>query len=395
MRGANLAFAIALCGLLCPDCLPQTNSSPSTTERAAAPGTGNTGQSAPAVQSLELKETIPLAYPSPEGFLAGIKCDRDGNIFVPLAVFNSNGTARDSVLLEVLPDSKSTKTFGSQPLSGSEYPNQSIEYFDVDAGGTVYALVQTYENREPGDTRSNPQYFIERFNTDGSTDSVVHLDYPPGAGAVELDVSSLGVFGDGDFILAGAQWEASATFQPFIAVYSSDGRFIRRVALPDDVPGDRTLKAEHASSSQRDAALLAVTGGSTVSSPDGNVYLLRNSWPVRLYGIDSAGEVVKHFQLSPPSPGMDVSSMGLAGKDSLLLFFGHPPPQQPDEKLIPISQSLVGVFNTVSGQLDAVYKMPPKGFRIPACGDQHGGLLYIGNVGNVGSRHLAVFDYGP
>jgi hypothetical protein len=309
-----------------------------------------------------------------------------------MAIFNSDGTVRSTVLLEILPDSKSAKTFGSQPLSGSDYPNQWVGYFDVDADGTVYALVETHENGKPGDKQSaTPQYFIERFKSDGSTDSVVHLDYPPGAGTVGIDPYHFGVFHDGSFILAGQQWNASKEFEPFTAVYASNGRFIRSVELPDDVPGDQALKAQHASSAQRDAAGSAIMLGSMVSSPDGSVYLLRDSQPVRLYGVDSAGEVVKHFELSPPLPGLNVSSIGVAGANSLFLFFGHPPPEHPGEKLVPISENLVGLFNTVSGQFDAVYKQP-KGFRIPACGDQHGGLFYIGSTAD---RHLAVFDYGP
>jgi len=393
MRTAILAFVIASWGLLCPVCLPQANPSPSTTERAAAPQTSNTGPSAPTVQSLELKETIPLAYSSPRQIMSGIKCDGSGNIFVPLPDFNSDGTLRSTVLLEILPESKSTKTFGSQPLPASEYPNQWIKYFEVDAAGTVYALVDTHDDEKEGDKQpAPPQYFIERFNNDGSTDSVVHLDYPTGTGAVGMDLHHFGVFNDGSFILAGMQWDAANRVEPFTAVYSSKGKFIQTVQLPDDVPGDQALKGEHASSAQRDAAQSAIMLGSMVSSPDGNVYLLRNSQPPRLYGVDSSGEVVKHFQLSPPSEGLDVHSVGLAGKDSLFLYFGHPPPQRPGEK--PVSEWLVGIFNAVSGQFDRVYKLPssPKRFGLPACGDERGGLLYIGNTAD---NHLAVFDYGP
>jgi hypothetical protein len=389
MRAAILAFVIGSWGLLCPDCLPQAKPLPSTTERA--PQASNMEERAPAVQSLELKETISLAYSSPRVFGSGVKCDGSGNIFVPLPVSNPDGTLGSIVLLEILSDSKSTKTFGSQPLSASEYPNQWIKYFDVGPAGTVYALVGTHDDGKEGDKQPlAPQYFIERFNSDGSTDSVDHLNYPPGTGAVGLDLSHFGVFHDGTFILAGMQWDTSNGVEPFTAVYSSNGKFIRSVALPDDVPGDQTLKAQHASSGQRDAAISAIMLGSMVSSPDGNVYLLRNSQPGQLYGVDSSGEVVKHFQLSPPSPGLDVSSAGLAGEDSLLLYFGHPPPEHPGEK--PISEWLVGLFNTVSGQFDAVYKLPTKGLRVAACSDQHGGLLYIGSTPD---HHLAVFDYGP
>lgn len=389
-----MGFAIASLGLLCPDGLPQANPSQSITEKAAAQ-TGKTGPSAPAVQSLELRETIPLAYSSPGLFGSGIKCGGSGNIFLPLPDMNSDGTLRSIVLLEIQPDSKSTKTFGLQPLPASDYPNQRIDYFDVDAAGTVYALVYTQEDRKPDDKQPPaPQYFVERFNDDGGTDSVVHADYPSDAGAVELGLDHLGIFRDGSFILAGTQSSASTGFEPFTALYASNGKFIRTVILPDDVPDDQTLKTEHASSAQRDAASSAIMLGSAVNSPDGNVYLLRDSQPPRLYGVNSSGEVVKHFQLSLPSAGLNVHSVGVAGKDSLFLYFGHPPPQHPGEK--PVSEWLVGIFNTVSGQFDAVYKLPAgRGPGIPACGDQRGGLLFIGSTGNAADRHLAVFDYGP
>ncbi len=346
------------------------------------------------MRTLALKETMPLAYPAPQMFGSGIKCDGNGNIFLPLSVFNSDGTVRANVLLEILPVPRSTKTFGAQPLPGSEYTNQLNNYFDVDAAGTVYGLAHTSENGNPDDKQPPvPQYFIEHFNSDGNTDSVVHLENPPGAEPVGLDPDYFGVFRDGSFVVAGMQWSASTGAEPFTAVYASNGKLIRRVELPDDVPGDQTFKTEHASSAQRDAAISAITLGALVDSPDGNIYLLRNSQPVRLYGVDSSGDVIKHFQISPPLPGLNVFSMGVVGEDSLLLHFAHPPPQHPGEKTV--SQWLVGIFNVVSGQFDAVYKLPAKAFGVPACGDQHGGLLFIGDVGRSGDRHLAVFDYGP
>lgn len=390
MRLAILAFAMVSCRLFCPDCFPQANRAPSKTDSATTQ-TSVTEPSVPAVQFLVLKETIPLAYASPQGFMSGVKCDGDGNIFVPMPEMNSDGTVSRIVLIEIVPDSKSTKTFGSQPLPASDYPNQSIHYFDVDAHGTVYALGYTHEDKQASDKKPTiPQYFIERFNDDGSTDSVVRLGYPPGTGAVELDLSHFGIFGDGSFIVAGTQWDASTEAKPFTGIYGSNGKFIRSVALPDDVLDDETLKAERASSAQHDAAVSAITLGSMVSSPDGIVYLLRDSQPVRIYAVASSGEVVKRFQLSPPLPGLNVFSAGLAAKDSLLLYFAHPPPEHLDEK--PVSQWLIGIFNSVSGQFDAVYKLPAKTTGVPACGDQHRGLLLVGNTAD---QHLAVFDYAP
>lgn len=392
MRASVLLFAIASGGLLCADCLAQTNSSSSTNERTAASGAGSTDQSMPAVQPLELKKTIPLAYPAPSVFGSGTKCDRNGNIFVPVPITNSDGTLGSIVLLEILPDSTSTRIFGSHPLSVSDYPNNRVEYFDVDASGTVYALVDTHENVKTGDKQqsTNWQYYIERFNSDGSTDSVVHLGYPPGADPGGLNPYQFGTFRGGSFVLTGTLRAPSTGFEPFVAVYDSNGEFIQNIALPDDVPDDRSLKAEHASSAQRDSAISAIMLGSMVSSPDGNVYLLRNSQPVRLYGVGVSGEVVKHFQLSLPSPGLNVFSAGIAGEDSLLLYFAHPPPQHPGEK--PVSKWLAGVFNTVSRQFEAVYQLPPNMLGIPACGDQHGDLLFIGGTAD---HHLAVFDYAP
>lgn len=303
--------------------------------------------------------------------------------------FNSDGTTRSEVLAEILSDSTSTRVFGSQALPASEYPNQSIKYFDVDTGGTVYALVDTHQTEKASDKQGAIwQYFIERFNSDGSTDSVVRLDYPPGTGSAGLGFYHFGVFRDGSFIVAGTNWAPPTGSEPVTAVYDSRGKFIQTVRLPNDVLGGHALKPANVSSAQRDAAVLAIMVGSMVSSPDGNVYLLRNSQPVRIYGVDSAGEVVKHFQLLPPAPGMSVSSAGLAAEDSLFLYFGRP--VRPGEK--PISEYLAGIFNTASGQFDAIYKLPTKEFRVPACGDQHGGLLFIGSSTD---NHLAVFDYGP
>jgi hypothetical protein len=91
------------------------------------------------------------------------------------------------------------------------------------------------------------------------------------------------------------------------------------------------------------------------SGPDGNVWIMRASVPVRLYAVDSAGQVVEHFQFSAPAPGLAPFEFGFAGPGLIFLDFTRPPgnptaPSGPSE--------LVGVFNTVSKQIEFLYTLP-------------------------------------
>lgn len=393
MRVGVLGMALLAIAWSChalPGAQPQ-QSPPGQEKEATSSGSAVRPNPQPA-RILELKETIAFGNPALDAVLSGTKCDSRGNIFSPFPDSNPDGTIGRILIVEILPGSRDTRLFGAKPLPSEEYPGQRIEYFDVNSDGDVYALVYTYTKPDSGNTQAvAPQYFVERFKDDGTADSVVRLVYPRGSGAMQLDLRQFGVLPGGNFIVAGMKSTPSVGVEPFTAVYDSKGNFIRNLELPDDVPGDQQLKAQHASSAQRDSAISAVTLGNMISSPKGYAYLLRASHPPRLYALDSVGGVARRFELSGPDPNLDSFAIGLTGETALFVDFVHPPPG-PGAR--PNPDTFIGVFSTLSGTFESFYRLPPSaiGVLAPACSDQHGGFLFLGSTPD---NHLAVFDYGP
>ncbi|HKS82300.1 MAG TPA: hypothetical protein VJR23_12420 [Candidatus Acidoferrales bacterium] len=294
-----------------------------------------------------------------------------------------------------------------------------------------------FTRRDPSDggARPAPEYYIERFKDDGTTDSITRIAPPPGSTHWFADLMS--VFPDGDFLIAGTATSDSGdrpsagSWRPFTAIYDPHGRFVSEVKLSDDVVNDEApasgpphkavnppgtpppatkgtqapVGAKVVSPSPQPEAQAtsteqskpheffeaAISTGDVVSGPDGNIWILRASDPLRLYAVDSSGEVVKHFQFSAPAKGLKPFSFSFAGPDVIFFDFAHfdvdqTPSSGPSE--------ILGLFNTVSERFDGLYTLPntQKGLHIPACGDRHGGFLYLGRTSD---NHLAVFDYAP
>lgn len=381
----------------------------------------------PPVQTLDLKRTLSFSGSPASGFLPGMRCDASGNIFVRFPRFNPRDyTLLDSPASELVLDSAQVIRFGATPLPDADYPHQNWEYFDVDGKGTVYALIHTWgldPNAGPKG-RSVSHDYIERFKDDGTTDTIVQLKPPPDA--KRIVIYHFGVFAGRNFLVVGSADTDSGERQPFTAVYDPSGRFVTRVRLPADISVGEYLKKEEkpkttdaatqiatpgevsttpsAALADRQAVLVddagragasfevAISTESVFGAPDGYVYLLRNSDPIRLYAVDVTGEVVKSFQFSAPTLGLEPFNMGLGGPDELFIHFEGAPasgtggPAPPEE--------LVGLFNTVSGGFDAIYRLPDSAKRnaVPVCADQRGAILYLGSTPD---NHLAVFTYGP
>lgn len=390
----------------------------------------------PAIQTLRLKETTAFAPPAPNAFGSGTACDSRGNVFFKHEFYDPTQmhVASGSDVSEVITDSKQMVAYGSSPLSASDYPNERLGSFSVRPNGAVYALIFTRRDPSNGGPRPAPEYYVERFNDDGTTDSIARIQTPPGA--TRWFAEHLAAFPDGNILIAGTasftggEPPNASSLQPFTAIYDPTGRFAREVALPDDVlnetvdsasplqqeakgatatvagtagmkspgadeAGSTSESATQASPTQpskpRELFSVAIATGGLVSGPDGNVWILRASDPMRLYAVDSAGEVAKHFEFSSPIRGLKPFSIGFAGPDMVFFDFAH---FAPDPSPTSGPSKVFALFNTVSARFEGLYTLPDteKGLRIPACGDRHGGFLFLGTTPD---NHLGVFDYRP
>jgi len=393
----------------------------------------------PPLQTLRLNQTTAFPSPAPNALRSGTKCDSQADIFLQAMYINFSRptVAGYDPISELVMDSKQIVNFGAMPpLPTDRYPHPRWGFFQVDSSGTLYALLFTRRDAESeGQPRPGPEYYIGRFNADGTVDSLTHLEPPPNAG--HWFAWLFGIFPGGGFLVAGTTTPipgrpTASSWGSFTAIYDSRGRFVREVKLPADV--ENNFRKQNAESQQAEDGAsgpaapnaaagpvgmgeqspglskeppkstqpdnksnpqqffsVAISNGKIVSAPDGNVWILRTSDPLRFYAVNSAGEVVKHFQFPAPALGLRAFDIGLAGPGKLYFEFVHAAgepgnPSWPSE--------VIGVFNTDSGEFNGVYKLPDSDKRLSvlACTDGHGGFLYVGSTSD---NHLAVFDYTP
>lgn len=420
-----LALAVAiLCGDRRASASPQAGSAKAAFEGAPVP-----------TVTLRLRETTVFSSPAPNAFAAGDRCDSNGDVFVRLGFFDPTrpGVQIDPAVSEIIPESKRIATYGSSPLSSSDYPNSSSRSFNVTPGGAVYALITT--RAKPSSESPSPvrEYYVERFKDDGTTDSITHVEPPPDA--TRWSPNLLGVFRDGSLLIAGtlsgSANPGAISRRPFTAIYDPSGRFVREVTLPDDVvnelandngsvqqgpkngeaptpagkvgaalgAGDKVQSAADAQAQAvpteppkaRESFDLSIATGDMVSGPDGNLWILRASDPLRLYAVSSAGEVVRHFQFPVPASGLKPFQFGFAGPEQIFFEFAH---FAGSSGAASGSTNALAVFNALSERFETLYTLPDteKGFRALACSDGRGGFLYLGGTSD---NHLAVYDYGP
>lgn len=386
--------------------------------QATAPGSPPTNLPSPV--RLRLQETIPLASIAPNASLGGTKCDANGNVFVQFANYDfaRQKPELDSAISEIMPESKRVVAHRIAALSVSDYPNPRLESFSVLTDGAVYALIFTRPNGE-----SKGEYYVKQLKEDITADSMTRIQGPPGAAHWSADL--LGVFPKGNFLVAGVSSQETGraspgSWRPFTAIYDSSGRFLIELTLPDDVvnhfseyvaPAEGTAAAETPPAKGGEAVSpganqyagaptqpkqppkpheylgTAIRSGGIVSGPDGNLWILRASDPLRLYGVDAAGQVVRHFQFSPPAAGLTPFKFGFAGPGQIFFDFVHMAEPTPYSG----PSEIIGVFDIATEQFNALYTVPPtKGFL--GCADGHGGFIYVGSSTD---NHLALFDFRP
>jgi len=358
--------------------------------------------------------------------LPGLKCDGGGNIFGRFPVYSPlDIKVPNTPVSKLETGSMQVAFYGEKPLPEADYPNQMWVGFDVDQRGRIYGMIHTRQ-RATETAPSTSDYYLEKFNDDGSVGSIVHVDLS-GFGRKPW-LYQFAVFPGGSFLATGISGEDPSSRRPFTAIYDSGGRVIQRLALPEDIsvddyqkineagPGGDSgnssrgnisaggTKADSASAGPHGLVPQTAAGsfdasmstGSVFSGPDGNVYLLRNSVPLKLYVLDSSGTVQEHFKIQVPFAGLSPFSIGPAQSGQVYFDFEADPTFEPvPGSLQQQPDRIVGVFSTVSGQFEGFYRPPPDVVRkvVPACADQRGGFFFLGTAAD--NQHLAVFRYAP
>lgn len=375
--------------------------------QAVATGSSS-GAGLPPVEALRLQDTTVFSSAAPVAFRGGSRCDADGDAFVQLASL-VGAPARvqpSSSISEVIRDGRRIVVYATQ-LSSSDYPNARVEDFSVLPSGAMYALIFTRKEAPSQGPRPDPQYYVEAFKDDGTKDSITQINPP--LGITHWFVDLLGAFNDGDFLVVGTgtastERPSASSWHPFTAVYDPAGRFIVEVALPEDVANNfeeisagksgaaarpETQGAPSQTTKSQQYFEVAISAGGVINGPDGNVWILRASDPIRLYAVNSGGQVIEHFKFVSPDPGLAPLGFGFANSVQVFLdferFAGAPSSQSGASKL-------VGLFNISSGRFESLYSLPEtdKSFRALACSDGNGGFLYLGSTAD---NHLADFDY--
>ncbi len=366
----------------------------------------------PPTETLQLERTRVFAFPAPNGFRGGVQCDARGDAFVQFTVLVGDPMhlAPFPSISEVIPNEKRIVAYITPQLPESKYPHAAVISYGVSPGGKLYALMFARRITSKGNPLSAVKYYVERFKHDGTSGSITPVPAP--AGVAHWYADQLVPFPDGGFLVVGEATTAKerpslGSWGPLTAIYDSTGRFVREVTLPHDVTNnfnERVAGKPRAAGRARAQASrvpqgfeAAISTGGVFSGPDGNVWILRASSPIRLYAVDSAGQVIQHFEISPPAPGLIPFGFGVARPGEIFLDFLRPPPSNPGAASGPSKgpSEFIGVFNSISGQFDALYTLPKVRnafLGTIACSDGDSGFLYLGSTS--GNR-LAVFDLAP
>lgn len=253
-------------------------------------------KSAAGGRTLVIIERTTMKSQPDQQFMFPIRCDSDGNIYLETSPDPSAG------ILKLGPKGELLAHF--LPSSAADLPVEAALYFSLGATGEVYQVAFP---------RQGMQRAVLVFHKNGSYDSGIKLDNPPGAR--DWLPSQVGVFGSGDLLVTGLIIDSAKKIStPFTGVFSSNGQFLRQVVLRDDGDIQKMVEAGDARivSVNNPYSNRAVSSGQVATAEDGNIYLMRNLSPAIVYAISPGGEVIRRFQV--PVEGTVLSMSVVGGK---------------------------------------------------------------------------------
>ncbi len=372
----------------------------------------------PVTGELVATETIRFQAPPPLLVASGMKCDLNGNIYLvyssaPQAVLSNPDGA---FLLPVQKLSVESKTVVPYSIpSISDYQLLRRIDFDVDGRGRVYALLDGSIRREGEKPRDD--FLIVKFKDDGTMDSFVKIRGFPGG--ERFFPAQLSAFADGNFLISGTRSDPRG-LGIFTAVFSRSGAFVTELKVPHDpepvrneptrrppagaveretaspnAAGDPPDSGENSKPPERPKPSAnpgpVLSGGFAVSAPDGNVYVLRATDPLRLYVISPAGMIEREFEIPSAAPGFESVHMATAGLGNIFIRFVEMAKRGQSNSDAP---KYISLYDLNTGRPTAVYRVGAAEGEssLAACAASPYDFLFVGTSE---SNQLQVVRYTP
>ncbi|HUY81865.1 MAG TPA: hypothetical protein VMU92_09095 [Acidobacteriaceae bacterium] len=363
---------------------------------------GHKKEPAAQVQAIDLSRGEEAVSNAPPLTVAGFgsKCDVDGDIYLAYSgsavVMSESGGMNQIPVSRIAPDSMQITKYPVPPRIPDLQGRVARYGFDVSSDGTFYALFNTA--RRALDGKMIPEWVIAKYNDDGTIDSYINIGRVAGK---RIQPLRMAVFGNGDFLLTGTTVLENG-LGTFTGLFDQSGDLVRMLALgkpvtdlahhrsvnpagkPSQPPShSKELEAQANNPVSLESSIL------TVSAADGNVYLLQGTGRATLYVIDSQGEVLRHFNIKPPQPGLSPLQMAQAGAGHLFIYYGYVSTGSPEDKNHP--RAMITVLSTTTGDVTAVYRMP-KGqtLLLPGCAPSSRKFTFLTTSKD---NHLALIPY--
>lgn len=349
-----------------------------------APLPAKDAESVPPTRELLLAGRIHFSAPPPELIDTSVKCDLRGNMYL-IYSGDPRGVAGSPAGMSGLPvqrlslDSQAIQQYVVPQIT--DYQAQSRVDFDVTPWGTVYCLIGAFHHwpRQQGE---RPDYLIVQFKDDGTVDSTVNLQQPPGG---FLDASLIAAFPRGGFLVTGTFTSDLSILdvRAFTGIYGKSGRLQRevetsegptKVSPPTATEGGAAKKAD--AEERTPSTSESVSMGKLLGGTDGNIYLLRATSSPRLYVISPAGEVLRQVEVHLGRSGLTPVGMTLAEEGGALIEFGHFPTRQDKDR---DSRILIALIDLETGEVRSLLQLPADQ-HIPetGCSTERGEMVFLG-----------------
>jgi len=232
-----------------------------------------------------------------------LRCDSSGNLL--LYSWGDGSEAIHKIDLK----GKRLATFKAETQPNVQITH--IGHFALSKNGEVAVVVFT----------KGRDRYVFNFGSDGNLKSTAKIDLS----FIFLPYQIASLPND-TYVITGLRSHSNPTPErPFTGLFSSDGRLIREIEIPDDKTlteaarsGDPLL-----SSSDNPNGNLSVTSGNMDVGEDGNVYLMRRYKSAIVSVLNPAGEVVRRFEVSSGQDGFYPREMHVARTRIAFLFWNQ------------------------------------------------------------------------
>ena len=254
-------------------------------------------QDAPRVVNVNAQSRgeMPVSY---SGYITSAACDESGNVYTQLlspaldTVIHSNTYL--GPVQKITPEVKSAGVFRFGDAFSDRAESRAFFVHD----SRLYVLA----------TAKKGLYVVE-FANDGSIKAPVKLQID-----FYLIPFHFAVFPSGEYLVVGLTGTISQRpdlHTPFTAVFSADGRLVKKIYEPEDENARQRGEAGDSLNGRYTYTGNEFIGwdADVTSGSDGNVYLLHGFSPPLIYVISPKGDVVRKLQIDTENPELAANSI--------------------------------------------------------------------------------------